>query len=150
MIRRKKIRTQTYSLTQHVQVLDGAIARDISRNLHTLAQGVASQPAKKSAHNHPHKHTNNTHMQVLDGAVARDISRGLHTLSQGVASQPALQGKVYGRLVDLIECPPQLDLAVENTAGGCGSTRAVLSLHTKVICSLEYEVCAHTQSCCNV
>lgn len=56
-------------------------------------------------------------LQVLDGAIAREISRGLHALAQGVASQPALQGRVHGRLVDLIECPPQLDLAVEVTAG---------------------------------
>ena len=56
---------------------------------------------------------------MLDGAIARDISRGLHALAQGVASQPALQGRVHGRLVDLIDCPPQLDLAVEVTAGAC-------------------------------
>lgn len=53
---------------------------------------------------------------MLDSAIARDISRGLHALFQGVASQPALQGRVHGRLVDLIDCPPQLDLAVEVTA----------------------------------
>uniref|UniRef100_A0A7S3VMZ6 Structural maintenance of chromosomes protein n=1 Tax=Dunaliella tertiolecta TaxID=3047 RepID=A0A7S3VMZ6_DUNTE len=55
--------------------------------------------------------------QVLDSAIPRDVSRGLHALAQGVASQPALQGRVHGRLVDLIDCPPQLDLAVEVTAG---------------------------------
>ncbi|KAG1671785.1 hypothetical protein FOA52_000162 [Chlamydomonas sp. UWO 241] len=51
----------------------------------------------------------------LDNAVARDISRGLAGLER-VVSEHAVVG-VYGRLIDLIDCPPQLSTAVEVTAG---------------------------------
>eukprot|EP00967_Tisochrysis_lutea_P072071 scaffold95956_cov20-Tisochrysis_lutea.AAC.2 len=84
--------------------------------------------------------------QVLDSAIPRDVSRGLHALAQGVASQPALQGRVHGRLVDLIDCPPQLDLAVEVTAGVTIHNEAVhtcLTIRGSKVVSVLHAICFH-------
>lgn len=56
--------------------------------------------------------------QALDHSIARDIVRGLAGLDRLVADH-GLSHVVHGRLIDLIDCPPQLSLAVEVTAGGC-------------------------------
>jgi structural maintenance of chromosome 3 (chondroitin sulfate proteoglycan 6) len=54
-------------------------------------------------------------MQQMDAQVARDISRGLQGLER-VVQEHGVNG-VYGRLIDLIDCAPQLNTAVEVTAG---------------------------------
>lgn len=48
--------------------------------------------------------------------MARDIARGLDGLDR-VVRDNGVRG-VYGRLIDLIECPEPLSRAVEVTAGG--------------------------------
>ena len=72
--------------------------------------------------------------QLLEGTIARDIARGLQVLEQGVASQPALAAGVHGRLVDLIDCPPQLDLAVEVTAGKVALSSVYLCIWLVYLC----------------
>lgn len=53
--------------------------------------------------------------QQLENKIARDLSRGLLGLERVVAEH-STQG-VHGRLIDLIDCAPQLATAVEVTAG---------------------------------
>ena len=51
----------------------------------------------------------------LESHIARDISRGLQGLDK-VIQEHNVMG-VHGRLIDLIDCPPQISTAVEVTAG---------------------------------
>ena len=62
-------------------------------------------------------------LQQLDHHIARDISRGLQGLDK-VVQEHGVAG-VHGRLIDLIDCPPQLHTAVEVRGGRAGGRSEV-------------------------